>query len=170
VRAFLWAAIRKSVCATRGRSSSDDGTFAALAERWFTFKSPRWTDSPKGTAWQVKLYLDKDILPKLGRLALTDIGRPEVLAVLRQIEARDALNIAKKVRGWLNEMCRFAVAEGKMEFNPAYDLNVVSVPKPPVQHHPFLRRDELPEFLRTLRGAKIRDYTRCAVTTEHYQQ
>jgi len=147
----------------RRRNGNDDGTFAALAERWFTFKSPRWTDAPKGTAWQVRLYLDKDILPKLGQLALADIGRPEVLAVLRQIEARDALNIASKVRGWLNDMFRFAVVEGKMAFNPAADLDVVAMPEPPVRNNPFLRKDELPEFLRTLRGAKVRDYTRCAI-------
>jgi len=147
----------------RRRNGNDDGTFAALAERWFTFKSPRWTDAPKGTAWQVRLYLDKDILPKLGPLALADIGRPEVLAVLRQIEARDALNIASKVRGWLNDMFRFAVVEGKMAFNPAADLDVVAMPEPPVRNNPFLRKDDLPEFLRVLRGAKVRDYTRCAI-------
>jgi len=109
------------------------------------------------------LYLDKDILPKLGLLALADIGRPEVLAVLRQIEAREALNIASKVRGWLNDMFRFAVVEGTIGFNPAADLEVVAMPTPPVRNNPFLRKDELPEFLRALRGAKVRDYTRCAI-------
>jgi len=147
----------------RGRGSHNDETVAALAERWFAFKSPRLSDATKGTKSQLRRYLDKDILPGLGSLRLADIGRAEVLAVLRQVEARGALNIAKKVRGWLNEMFRFAVAEGVMEFNPAADLGVVAVPEPPVQHHPFLRRDELPEFLRTLRSAKIRDYTRCAI-------
>jgi len=108
--------------AVRGRSSGDeDKTGAALAERWFAFKAPRLSDAPKGTKSQLRRYLDKDILPGLGALPLTDIGRAEVLAVLRQIEARKALNIAKKVRGWLNEMFRFGVAEGVMEFNPAAD-------------------------------------------------
>jgi len=147
----------------RGRGSNHDRTCAALAERWFAFKSPRLSAAPKGTAWKLRQYLDKDILPRLGHLPLAEIRRPDVLAVQRQIEARGALNIAKKVRGWLNEMFRFAVAEGEIEFNPAADLNVVAEPEPPVQHHPFLRRDELPEFLRILRGAKIRDYTRCAI-------
>jgi len=150
--------------ATCGRNSTDDdGTFAALAERWYAFKSPRWTDAPKGTAWQVRLYLDKDILPRLGHLHLTEIGRPDVLAVIRQIEAREALNIASKARGWLNQMFRFAVGEGKMEFNPASDLDVVSIPKPRSRPNPSLRKNELPDFLRTLRAAKVNDYTRCAI-------
>jgi len=148
---------------TLRQADNDDGTFAALAERWFAFKSPRWTDAPKGTARQVRLYLDKDILPLLGHLRLAEIGRPDVLAVIRRIETRETLNIAAKVRAWLKRMFRFAVAEGKMEFNPAYDLEVVSVPKPPARHNPSLRRDELPDFLRTLRGAKVYDYTRYAI-------
>jgi len=113
---------RSDRAARRRNGKDDDGTFAALAERWFAFKSPRWTDAPKGTAWKVRQYLDKDILPRLGHLPLAEIGRSDVLAVQHQIEARGALNIAKKVRGWLNEMFRFAVAERKMEFNPAADL------------------------------------------------
>ena len=33
-----------------------------------------------------------------------------------------------------------------METNPATDLHVVAVPLPPVDHNPFLRMAELPEF------------------------
>jgi integrase len=39
-----------------------------------------------------------------------------------------------------------------LEYNPATDLNVVAVPQRPTRHHPYLRMDELPEFLRTLRA------------------
>jgi len=145
------------------RSSAGAGTLAELAERWYAFKSPRLSNAPKGTAWQLRRYLDKDILPRLGHLPLAETRRPDVLTVQRQIEERRALNIAKKVRGWLNEMFRFAVAEGLMEINPAADLDVVAEPEPPVRHHPFLRKEELPEFLRTLRDAKVRDYTRYAI-------
>jgi integrase len=38
-----------------------------------------------------------------------------------------------------------------LEYNLAADLNVVAVPQRPTRHHPFLRMDELPGLLRTLR-------------------
>lgn len=38
-----------------------------------------------------------------------------------------------------------------METSPATRLDVVAIPLPPVQHTPFLRIPQLPEFLRPLR-------------------
>ncbi len=35
--------------------------------------------------------------------------------------------------------------------NPAFDLDVVALPMPPVRHNPFLRMDELPAMLSRLR-------------------
>jgi integrase len=42
--------------------------------------------------------------------------------------------------------------------NPAADLDIVAIPKPPVTHNPFLRMEELPVFLQKLSsygGSKI---------------
>jgi len=51
-------------------NNNDEETCAALVERWFAFKSPQLSDARKGTAWQLRLYLDKDVLPQLGALPL----------------------------------------------------------------------------------------------------
>ena len=40
----------------------------------------------------------------------------------------------------------------KWEHNPASDLDVVALPKPPVSHNPFLRMDELPALMTALRN------------------
>lgn len=40
---------------------------------------------------------------------------------------------------------------GGLAQNPAIDLDVVALPKPPVSHHPFLRMAELPSLLAKLR-------------------
>jgi len=39
-----------------------------------------------------------------------------------------------------------------LEHNPASDLDVVALPKPPVSHNPFLRMDELPALMTALRN------------------
>ena len=39
-----------------------------------------------------------------------------------------------------------------LEGNPASDLDVVAVPKPPVMNNPFLRLEDLPDLLRKLRA------------------
>ena len=39
-----------------------------------------------------------------------------------------------------------------LERNPATDLDVVALPKPPVNHQSFLRMPEIPALLSTLNG------------------
>ncbi|WP_060538605.1 tyrosine-type recombinase/integrase [Pseudomonas sp. NBRC 111125] len=138
-------------------------TFAAVANRWHEFKLPRWAAARKGSAVQSRFYLDKDLIPELGKLPIGQIKRSEVLAAMRRVESRGALNSARKCRSWLNEIFRFGIAEGLLEVNPAADLDIVAVPEPPEQHNPYLRRHELKEFLVALRDFKCAEYARSAV-------
>jgi hypothetical protein len=49
-------------------------------------------------------------------------------------------------------MFRYAMVEVGLEMNPAADLDIVAMPRPPVQHNPFLRMDQLPALLKGLRS------------------
>ncbi|EPM0510255.1 TPA: integrase arm-type DNA-binding domain-containing protein [Pseudomonas putida] len=138
-------------------------TFEAVANRWHEFKLPRWAAARKGSAVQSRFYLDKDLIPELGKLPIAQIKRGDVLEAMRRVERRGALNSARKCRSWLHEIFRFGMAEGLLEVNPAADLDIVAVPEPPEQHNPYLRRHELKEFLVTLRDFKCAEYARSAV-------
>lgn len=138
-------------------------TFEAVANRWHAFKAPRVAEARKGAAAQSRFYLDKDLIPVLGRLPVTQISRSDVLTALRRVEGRGALNSARKCRSWLNEIFRFAIAEGYIELNPAADLDIVAEQEPPVQHNPILRGPELGSFLKTMRGFKCAEYTKSAI-------
>lgn len=77
-------------------------TFGEFAERWKALKLLKLGTELKqrqSTRVQIERYLRKDLLPSLGYLPLDQISQREVLAVLRQIEARRALSIAEKCRG-----------------------------------------------------------------------
>lgn len=138
-------------------------TFEDLANRWHTFKALRLTDAKKGSAAQSRRYLDKDMIPSLGRLPVGEIKRADVLKAVRLIEARGALHVAEKCRGWLNEIFRYGIAEGVIEINPASDIDIVAAIQPPVQHNPILRRDELGEFLVRLRASGMSLFTKNAI-------
>ena len=77
-----------------------------------------------------------------------------MLAILRKIEARGALNIAEKVRTWLSQIFRHAIAEGHIQLNPASDLDVVALPVPKPRHNPALRLSEVPDFIEALDAAQ----------------
>ncbi len=140
-----------------------ENTFEAVANRWHAFKLPRWAEARKGSAVQSRFYLDKDLIPELGDKPLAEIKRGDVLEAMRRVERRGALNSARKCRSWLHEIFRYGMAEGLIEVNPAADLDIVAVPEPPEQHNPFLRREELREFLLVLRDARMAEYVRSAI-------
>ncbi|WP_392558307.1 tyrosine-type recombinase/integrase [Orbus mooreae] len=130
-------------------------TFGEFAERWKALKLLKLGTELKqrqSTRVQIERYLRKDLLPHLGHLPLDRISQREVLGVLRQIEARGALSIAEKCRGWLNELFRHAMAEGLIGVNPVNDVDVVLLPCRPPRHNPFLRMGDLPELLGLLSG------------------
>lgn len=138
-------------------------TFEAVANRWHEFKLPRWSAARKGAAVQARFYLDKDLIPELGKTPIAQVKRGDVLAAMRRVERRGALNSARKCRSWLNEIFRYGMAEGLLDVNPASDLDIVAQPEPPVQHNPYLRRHELKDFLTKLQDFNCAEYVRSAI-------
>ena len=134
-------------------------TFAEYAKHWKDFKLKKLRAGKpledkkggrQGIPVQIERYMRMDMLPLLGNTPLMDITRMDVLAVQRKIEARGAYSIAEKVRGWLNELFRHAVAEGVIESNPAADLDIVALPQNPTKHNPCIRMAEMPELMAKL--------------------
>uniref|UniRef100_UPI004038EE4D tyrosine-type recombinase/integrase n=1 Tax=Pseudomonas bambusae TaxID=3139142 RepID=UPI004038EE4D len=140
-----------------------ENTFEAVANRWHNFKALRLTNAKKGSKEQSRRYLDKDLIPSLGRLPIDQVTRADVLKTVRKIEARGALHVAEKCRGWLNEIFRYGIAEGVIEVNPASDIDIVAAIQPPVEHNPILRMHELGEFLRKLKASQISVFTKSAI-------
>ncbi|AWM79294.1 integrase [Gammaproteobacteria bacterium ESL0073] len=147
--------------------SSSVESFADFSVRWKFFKFRKLgldkRDKRQSTAVQIERYLRKDMLPVLGELPMDRIGKADVLRVLRGIEARGALSIAEKCRGWLFELFQHALAEGLIENNPAAEMAVLALPKNPIQHNPFLRQEELPAFLVRLAGYQGSIQTRLGI-------
>ncbi len=138
----------------RAASLAVEHTFKAVFERWVEFRRHSLKEGRQTTLAQLQRIFGKDVLPYLAKRPIYDIKRADLLAVLARIERRKALTIAEKCRTWFNQLFRYAlVAVEGMEQNPAADLDVVALPKPPVSHHPFLRMAELPALL-----AKLRQY------------
>lgn len=122
-------------------------TFDGAAEQWFEFRSRAWKDR---TTKQVREYLNKDLLPTLGKRPLTAITTMELAVFARAIEARGAPDVAKKVRQWLSGIFSYARANGWMTTNPASELSALTLPTGPATNYPHLSLGELPELLNKL--------------------
>jgi integrase len=134
-------------------SLATEHTFRAVFESWRDFKALSLKPvGRKSTLLQLDRTFARDVLPVLADLPLFDVNRTHLLGILRQIEQRGSLSTAEKVRTWLNQLFRYAMVEKGLPANPAAELGIVAVPQPPVAHNPFLRMEELPAFLQTLRA------------------
>ena len=108
----------KKLMKTRALSDGTN-TFEAIAREWHSAQSRVW--SPIHTK-NVSDRLSRNVFPYLGSKAITGITVPELLQVLRRIEARGAFETAHRVLGNVNEVFRFAIASGKADRNIAVDL------------------------------------------------
>ena len=138
-------------------------TFEAVANEWHAFKAPRMVVSSSGGSAQARFYLDKDLIPAMGKIPIADVKRADVLAALRRVEKRGALNSARKCRSWLNEIFRYGMVSGYLDINPASDLDIVAQQEPPVWHNPMLVRGELKEFFSQLQASTAAAYVKSAI-------
>lgn len=122
-------------------------TFGEAADAWHAFRSQAWDAK---TSHQARVYLDKDLLPRLRSRQLDSITPAELGALIAGIEARGALDIAKKTRQWLKAIFSYARANGWTAADPARDLASIARPAPGVRNYAHLSLDELSDFLHAL--------------------
>jgi len=141
-----------------------ENSFKVVYLQWLAHRKLELKEGRQSTLSQIQRIFDKDVLPALGSVSIFDICRPDLLDVLASIEQRRAFTTAEKVRTWLRQLFRFAMVKVEgLDGNPASDLCVVAVPKPPVAHNPFLRLPELPNLLNKLRRYRGRITTQLGI-------
>lgn len=146
--------------AVRQARKAEGLTFEALAREWYTYNAPRWAES---TAYKAKLYLENDLIPGIGSRPVAGITRPDLVELVRKVEARGTLNAAGKIRQWLHQIFRYGLARGVVETNPATDLDVVAAPAKATRHHPHAPFAELPDLLERLEATRLHTLTRWAI-------
>jgi integrase len=121
-------------------------TFEVIAREWVEQQRNRWTPDH---AERVLDSLVTDVFPAIGFRPMAEITAPELLAVLRKIEARGALEVASRVYQRCGAVFRYAVATGRCERSPVGDLRG-ALKAPKREHRAALLAADLPEYLRTL--------------------
>ncbi|MBP6218862.1 MAG: integrase arm-type DNA-binding domain-containing protein [Oligoflexales bacterium] len=108
---------RKAVKKAKGENAAN--SFEALAREWLGKYSQRWSE---GHCDRLLKSLERDIFPWVGSKPIADVSAPELLATLRRIEDRGALETAHRILSNCGQIFRYAIATGRAERNPASDL------------------------------------------------
>lgn len=107
--------------------------------------------------------LEKDVFPWMGSRPIAEITAPEVLAVLRRIDARGARYTAHKAKSEISQCFRYAIATGRAERDPCPDLRG-AIPAPKTENRPAITDPKAAgELLRAIDGFKGTFVVRCAL-------
>lgn len=136
-------------------------TFEAVARDWFE----NWKgDKTPRHAGYVLRRLEVDVFPAIGGKPVADITAPQLLAMAKKIEARDALDLARRAWQMCGQVFEHALAHGLIERNPAKDVRPgVALKSREKQHYARIEANELPTLLRRIDTYAGSPYTRLAI-------
>jgi integrase len=130
----------------KAREVNAANTFKAVAVEWHENKVESWTTQ---YGINVLVRLTADIFPEIGDRPIRDIEPPEMLAAIRKIEKRGALDVAKRNAQVCGQIFRYAIATGKAVRNPIPDIKDAFKPSEKT-NFASIATDEIPAFVRAL--------------------
>ena len=150
------SAARKAAKAARGGENS----LEALAREWLATQASGWGSE---YAEKVTGRLERNVFPWLGTRPVGEILAPELLTVLRRIEARGNLELAHRAHQYLGRVFRYAIGTGRAQRDPAADLR--GTLKPVKEKHLAAITDpkEVGALLRAIGGYRGSSVTQCAL-------
>lgn len=134
-------------------------SFEAIAREWHEAKCQTWKSS---YADGVIALLEREPFPPLGARPITEITAPELLAVLRKIEARGAFEMSKKSMQLAGQVFRFGVATGQAERDPTPDLKGALKTRK-AKHMARISEADLPDLMRKIAAYDGEFQTRLAL-------
>ena len=124
-------------------------SFEAITREWFAKHARTWTGPH---ANRIMRRFERDVFPWLGGKPIADIKAPELLAALRRIESRGALETAHRALSNCGQVLRYAIATGRADRDISADLRGAL---PPVNEAHFAAVTEpkrVAELLRAFEG------------------
>ena len=137
-------AVRK---AQKQAKAEETDTFEVIAREWHTRFKPTWTE---GHAATIMDRMERDLFPWIGNRPISEIKATELLAAMRRVESRGALETAHRIRTIGGQVFRYAVATGRAERDISVDLKG-ALPQPQEKHRAAITEPlEVAKLLRAI--------------------
>jgi integrase len=101
------------------RNEQAANSFEVIAREWFAKHSTTWAASHSERTMR---RLERDVFPWIGNRPIGEIHAPEIMTVLRRVEARGAGETAHRALSNCGQVFRYAVATGRATRDPSGDL------------------------------------------------
>lgn len=147
-RRLIAARVDPSAKRKAERAATSD-TFEAIAREYLELKSK----SLSARTYIKKLgRFEAFAFPFIGKLPITSIAAPQLLAALRRIEERGNHETAHRVRAECGEVFRYAIATGRAERDPTGDLRGALAPVVVRNHAAITEPLKIGQLLRAIAG------------------
>ena len=140
-------------------------TFKATAEEWYAMKLDSWSSH---YAIREKRNLEKDLFPFLGSRRVGEIEAIELLATVRRVEERGALDVAHRVLTTAGQVWRYAVATGRAKYDVSADIKGALKPHHGKHFAAITDPVKLGELIRIIRSYQGGPIVRAALLTLGY--
>lgn len=129
-RRLLAAGINPAAARKAAREARAD-SFEAIAREWYAKEAPSWVDAH---GKRILKRLENDVFPRMGKRPVGEVTAPEILAVVRRIVDRGAVETAHRALANIGQVMRFAVVTGRAPSDPTTALRG-ALPSPAATHH-----------------------------------
>ncbi|EGQ98884.1 phage integrase family protein [Vibrio cholerae HE-40] len=134
-------------------------TFLNVSKEWFEIKKHDITPDYAVDIWR---SLDLHIFPSLADTPVKQITAPQVIDLLKPIEAKGSLETVKRLVQRLNEVMNYSANCGLIQANPLTGIRA-AFKKPKKENMAALAPTELPELMGAIANASIKRTTRCLI-------
>jgi integrase len=135
-------------------------SFEVITREWYTKYSATW-NARHGE--RIIRRFERDLFPWIGSKPIAEIAAPDLLATVRRIENRGALETAHRALGNCGQVFRYAIATGRASRDISADLRGAL---PPVKGEHFAAITEPKQvgaLLRAMDGYTGSQIVRCAL-------
>lgn len=149
---------RKAVKAAKMEHAAN--SLEVITREWYTKYSATWNASH---GERIIRRFERDIFPWIGGKPIAEIAAPDLLAAVRRIENRGALETAHRALGNCGQVFRYAIATGRATRDISSDLRGAL---PPVKGEHFAAITEPKQvgaLLRAMDGYTGSQIVRCAL-------
>jgi integrase len=142
------------------KALSAANSFEVVAREWFAKFKPQWTD---GHSEKIIARLERDVFPWVGSRPIADVKAPEILACLRRVEHRGAVETAHRALQNCGQVFRYAIATGRAERDVAADLRGALPPVKQTHRAAITEPKAIGELMRAIDGYSGSLVTVCAM-------
>lgn len=135
-------------------------SFEVIAREWYGKHATKWVS---GHSDKIIRRFERDIFPWHGDKPILDITPKELLATLRRIENRGAIETAHRALQNCGQVFRYAIATGRAERDISADLRGALQPVTKGHHAAITDSKQIGGLLRAIDGYQGSFVTRCAL-------